>query len=300
MVVGDMTDAYRIQSGRLEGRTALITGASRGIGNAIARAYASEGANLIISASNEEALKKVKHELEKIGSRVTYIKADLSDASAVGDLFTKALDCDSELDVLVNNAGIHLGKPFTEYSMEEFDRIMRINVYSVFQLMQLAIAHMQVLGRGKIVNISSTAGKWESMNQAAYNTSKHAVVGLSKCVALENAKNRINVNTICPGIAETDIIRNAQEQVIETGVSPEQFKTMIEAQIPMGRMLQPDEIAHIAVYLASHEFDGMTGQTITISGGMRMQRIGGTALSGIVLSWRIIPFMRRYIVMRGI
>lgn len=270
MVVGDMTDAYRIRSGRLEGRTALITGASRGIGYAIARAYAKEGANLIISASNEEALKKVKHELEKIGSRVTYIKADLSDASAVGDLFTKALDCDSELDVLVNNAGIHLGKPFTEYSMEEFDRIMRINVYSVFQLMQLAIAHMQVLGRGKIVNISSTAGKWESMNQAAYNTSKHAVVGLSKCVALENAKNRINVNTICPGIAETDIIRNAQEQLIETGVSPEQFKTMIEAQIPMGRMLQPDEIAHIAVYLASHESDGMTGQTITISGGMRM------------------------------
>ena len=257
-------------AGRLSGRTALVTGASRGIGRAIAQAYAREGADLVLSATNEASLDLVKNELEEWGVSVACFAADLSEAAAVDELFARSIKAFPELDVLVNNAGIHIGKPFTEHSMEEFDRLMKINVYSVFQLTQRAITHMRSLGRGKVVNISSTAGKWESMNQVAYNTSKHAVVGMAKCVALENAQNGINVNTICPGIAETDIIRNAQKQVAATGVSAEQFQTMIEAQIPMGRMLQPEEIAHIAVYLASSESDGMTGQTLTISGGMRM------------------------------
>lgn len=170
----------------------------------------------------------------------------------------------------MNNAGIHIGKPFTDYAMDEFDQLMKVNVYSVFQLSQLAVRHMQQLGHGKIINISSTAGKWESMNQAAYNTSKHAVVGLTRCVALENAKHGINVNAICPGIVETDIIRNAAAKMTTAGMVEGEFKQRIEAQIPMGRMLQADEVANIAIYLASNESDGMTGQTITISGGMRM------------------------------
>ena len=257
--------------GRLHGRTALITGASRGIGQAIAQDYAQEGANLVLSASNEAALQRVKSELDEFGVDVSYYVADLSLQSDIERLFAHAVQHHPKLDVVVNNAGVHLGKPFTEHTMEEFDRLMKINVYAVFQLTQLAVRHMQKLGRGKVINISSTAGKWESMNQAAYNTSKHAVVGLSKCVALENAKNGINVNTICPGIVETDIIRNAQARVVEdSGISAEQFTEQVENQIPIGRMLQPDEVANIAVYLASGESDGMTGQTITISGGMRM------------------------------
>ena len=264
-----MKDKQRM-AGRLSGRTALVTGASRGIGRAIAQAYAREGADLVLSATNEASLDLVKNELEEWGVSVACFAADLSEASAVDELFARSIKAFPELDVLVNNAGIHIGKPFTEHSMEEFDRLMKINVYSVFQLTQRAITHMRSLGRGKVVNISSTAGKWESMNQVAYNTSKHAVVGMAKCVALENAQNGINVNTICPGIAETDSIRDAHKPVAAAGVSAEQFQTMIEAQIPMGRMLQPEEIAHIAVYLASSESDGMTGQTLTISGGMRM------------------------------
>ena len=257
-------------SQRLHGRTALITGASRGIGYAIAEAYAREGADLVISATNEAALIEAKNELEVHGVAVSYCVADVASESAISNLFAFAVAQHPQLDVLVNNAGIHIGRPFTDYAMEEFDRLMRVNVYSVFQLTQLAIAHMQQLGRGKVINISSTAGKWESMNQAAYNASKHAVVGLTKCVALENAKNHINVNAICPGIVETDIIRNAQQQMAATGMAKDEFRTAIESQIPMGRMLQVNEIAPIATYLASAESDGMTGQTITISGGMRM------------------------------
>jgi meso-butanediol dehydrogenase/(S,S)-butanediol dehydrogenase/diacetyl reductase len=102
------------------------------------------------------------------------------------------------------------------------------------------------------------------VNSSAYNTSKHALIGLTKCIALEIAKKNIQVNAVCPGIVETDIIRNFEKKVVSTGVSSEQFWTSVENQNPMGRMLQPSEIAHIAVFLASSESDGMTGQTITI------------------------------------
>lgn len=257
-------------TGRLTGRRVLITGASRGIGFAIAQTFAAQGADLVLSATTETGLESAKEGLSDYNVEVSTVVADVSDADAVDELFTSATKCYSDLDVVVNNAGIHIGKPFTEYDMDEFDRIMKVNVYSVFQLTQLAIRHMQALGRGKVINIASTAGKWESMNQAAYNTSKHAVVGLTRCVALENAKNNINVNAICPGLVETDIINNASSRMEKAGIEPNEFREMLNNQVPMGRILQPKEVADIAVYLASSESDGMTGQTITISGGMRM------------------------------
>ena len=147
---------------------------------------------------------------------------------------------------------------------------MEVNVFAVFRLTQLAVGHMKPLGGGKIVQISSTAGKWESPNQAAYNTTKHAVVGMSKCVALETAPHNIQVNTICPGMVETDMFQHFQVHADAAGVSLDELKTAAFSRIPQGRFLEPAEIAHIAVYLGSHESDGMTGQTITISGGMRM------------------------------
>lgn len=255
---------------RLANKTALITGASRGIGYAIAEAFAREGADLILSATTEAALQDARNALSSFDVNISCIAADLSSSDEVERLFTAALECEPKLDVVVNNAGIHIGKPFTEYAMAEFDQLMKINVYAVFQLTQLAVRHMQALGYGKIINMASTAGKWESMNQAAYNASKHAVVGLTRCVALENAKGGINVNAICPGLVETDIVRNAESKMIAAGLSEKEFRARIESQIPMGRTLQPEEVANIAIYLASSESNGMTGQTITISGGMRM------------------------------
>jgi NAD(P)-dependent dehydrogenase (short-subunit alcohol dehydrogenase family) len=159
---------------------------------------------------------------------------------------------------------MHIAKPFIEHEMDEFDHLMRVNVFSVFQLMQLAITHMQKLGRGKIINIASVAGLRESMNSSAYNTSKHAVVGLTKCVALENAKNGINVNAICPGIVETDLIQGVEDKMKAAGMPSEEFRERVISQIPIGRMLQPEEIANIAFFLASSDSDGMNGQTIVI------------------------------------
>ncbi|MDC0068823.1 glucose 1-dehydrogenase [Gammaproteobacteria bacterium] len=257
-------------SGRLAGRKILVTGASRGIGYAIAESFAAQGADLVISATSESSLESINEALSAYQVEVRSMTADISQADDVDSLFAKSVEFFPDLDGVVNNAGIHIGKPFTDYDMDEFDRIMKVNVYSVFQLMQLATRHMQSLGRGKVINIASTAGKWESMNQAAYNTTKHAVVGLTRCVALENAKNNINVNAICPGIVETDLVYNAATLMEDAGLTNDEVRQMIESRIPMGRMLQPQEVADIAVYLASSESDGMTGQTITISGGMRM------------------------------
>ena len=141
---------------------------------------------------------------------------------------------------------------------------MRTNVYSVFQLTQHAIRHMQTLGRGKVVNVASVAGLRGSMNSTAYNMSKHAVVGLTRCVALENAKNGINVNAICPGVVETDLIKGVEQRMELAGMPPEEFRQRIISQIPIGRLLQPEEIANIALFLASSEADGMSGETITI------------------------------------
>ena len=246
------------------GHKALITGATRGIGLAIAEEYARHGADLVLTASSMNALPDVENMLTRYGVGVSTFAANLESDEDIARLFSYAVSVEPELDILVNNAGIHVGKPFTEHSMEDFDRVMRINVSSVFRLSQLAVCHMIQLGRGKIVNISSVAGLKGSINSSAYNTSKHAMIGLTKCIALETAKNNITVNAVCPGIVETDIIRNVEKKVVGAGMSSKEFWMSVEAQNPMGRMLQPSEIANIAVFLASSESDGMTGQTIII------------------------------------
>ncbi|MBT4493848.1 MAG: glucose 1-dehydrogenase [Gammaproteobacteria bacterium] len=259
-----------LRGGRLSGKTALITGASRGIGRCIAEAFAGEGADLILTATSLEGLTEVAENVQALGAKCDLIAADLGDESETDRLFQKAVKASGEVEILVNNAGIYQGKPFEQYTMVELDRLMKVNVYAVFRLTQLAVVHMKTLGRGKIINIGSTAGKWESANQAAYNTTKHAVVGMSKCVALETAAYGINVNTICPGMVETDMFQDFEVHADAAGVSLDQLKEQVHARIPLGRFLQPGEIAPLAVYLGSAESDGMTGQTLTISGGMRM------------------------------
>ena len=251
---------------RLHGKTALITGASRGIGKAIAELYSAAGASVILTATTIDSLTDVAETLPE----ATLLAADLSDAKQVLQLFEQATAQARHVDIVVNNAGIYQGKPFEQYTLDELDRLMKVNVYAVFQLTQLAVTHMKERGSGKIVNISSTAGKWESPNQAAYNTTKHAVVGMSKCVALETAPFGLQVNTICPGMVDTDMFQNFEVHAKAAGISLDELRAAAMMRIPQGRFLDPSEVANLAVYLGSSESDGMTGQTLTISGGMRM------------------------------
>jgi len=256
-------------AGRLEGQRALVTGASRGIGLAIAQAFRREGAHVFLVARDADRLKQVAATLGS-PSEVAWHACDLSDVLALETLFEAAAAWAGDLDILVNNAGIHVGRPFTDYRLEEFDRVMNTNVRSVFRLMQLAIVHMRARGHGKIVNVSSTAGRFESANQAVYNASKHALNGLTLCAALENAPHGICINAICPGMVSTDMWDSFVREAESRGVQGDALRRQVEARIPLGRFVEPEEVAHIAVWLASREADAMVGQLVTISGGMRM------------------------------
>jgi NAD(P)-dependent dehydrogenase (short-subunit alcohol dehydrogenase family) len=256
--------------GRLSGRKALITGASRGIGRAIALRYAEEGADLFLTATRAQGLEETRALAEGLGARVWLHGADVSRRDAVQAMVDAAVAALGTIDVLVNNAGVYKAARLVDYTPEDFDRVMQVNVYGAFHVMQLVLRRMQAQRHGKVVNIASTAGKWGSMNQGAYNASKHALVGLTRCAALEMASLGVHVNAICPGFVQTDMFDEFRAHADILGVP---FEKVIEgaiARVPLKRALQPEEIAHLAVYLGSSESDGMTGQSLLLDGGMLM------------------------------
>jgi len=266
-----MTEAASsTRPGRLAGRVALITGASRGIGRAIAQRYAEEGADLVLAATSLAGLEATRADAEAAGARVALQAVDVADRAQVQALVEAAVAAFGGVDVLVNNAGVYHAAPLLDTAPEDFDRVMQVNVYGAFHVMQGLLRHMRERGRGKVVNIASTAGKWGSMNQSAYNASKHALVGLTRCAALELGPTGINVNAICPGFVETDMLDSFRAHSAITGQSFEQIMAAGKARVPLRRFLQPAEIAHLAVYLGSAESDGMTGQTLLLDGGMLM------------------------------
>jgi NAD(P)-dependent dehydrogenase (short-subunit alcohol dehydrogenase family) len=257
--------------GRLENRNALITGGSRGIGKEIARRFVEEGANVCLCARGEGALNETAEELRQMGGRAATHVADVSDQGSVEEMVGHALAEFGALDILVNNAGVMMSKRFMDYSFEEFDQMMRVNFYGVFHVTRAVLPSMMEQKRGKIVNMASTAGKWGSANQSAYNVSKHAVVGLTRCLALEMAPFHINVNAICPAGVEGDEIGSLVEHwATQMGVTKEQARKNITSRSPIGRFINPDEVASLAVYLASDESDAMTAQSLSLCGGYLM------------------------------
>jgi NAD(P)-dependent dehydrogenase (short-subunit alcohol dehydrogenase family) len=157
------------------------------------------------------------------------------------------------------------------YATEEFQQLLDVNLFGVLHGMQAVLPGMMQRGGGRIINVGSTAGKWGSRNQSAYNVSKHAVVGLTRCVALEAAASGVTVNAICPGFVQTDMVENLkQEAAKSTGANPEALVQALLARVPMGRVLQPEEVASLAVYLALPASSGITGQSLLVDGGMLM------------------------------
>ncbi len=252
---------------RLENQVAIVTGASRGIGRAIAEAYAAEGARLCLIATRAETLTDVAAALST--QEVMTLAVDVRDRQACFDAVAQAEQRFGRVDVLVNNAGVYRAKPFLDYTAQDFQDMMDVNLFGVLHFMQAVLPGMQSRRHGRIVNIASTAGKWGSRNQSAYNTSKHAVVGLTRCVALEASAHAVTVNAICPGFVQTDMVETLKAQVAQSaGISGDEMVRAALARVPLGRVLDPQEIAHLAVYLGSHESRGMTGQSILLDGGM--------------------------------
>lgn len=256
-------------SGRLEGRSALVTGGSRGIGLGIAEAFAREGADVMLVASSEERLRRAAEAVSVHGHRVETAALDVSDRDACFQVVDRTVDVFGKLDVLVNSAATYTPQAFVDYTLEQFDRILKVNLYGVFHLTQAVLPHMLERRYGKIVNIASTAGKWASKNQSAYNVAKHGIVGMTRCVALETADAGITVNAICPGLVKTELLDQFTEEHAQLGgTTPEVIRDGLMQRVPIGRFLEVSECGHLAVYLASGESDGMTGQSILLDGGM--------------------------------
>ncbi len=253
---------------KLKNKVALITGGSAGIGRAIAEKFAEHGADLYICSRSVDKLRDVEKDLVKYDVKVKTFSADVSDMASIQSMYDDFTSVYDGLDILVNGAGMHKPSKFQDYTFEEFDQVMKTNLYSAVFVTQKFIGLMVKQNKWKISNVSSTGSKWGTKNQCAYNTSKHALNGFTKCIALEFAQYNINVNAICPWrvnteLSDTSFVRHAEIR----GISVEQLKEEYLNKSPMKKFLEPEDTAHLALYLASEESNMMTGQALTISGG---------------------------------
>lgn len=264
------SEHVRPRVGRLEGLNVFITGASRGIGRATALAMAAEGARLTLSATTQGLLDETLAACASVeaGPHRTQL-LDVTDREACFSAMAAAQAEHKQVDVLVNNAGIYEAKPFLEYTEDDFRKLLDVNFFGSMHLMQAALPSMVGRRVGRVINIASAAGKWASSNQSAYNASKHALIGLTRCVALEMGPHGVTINAICPGLVETDMMTtnygrggSNQHKSLDEVIAP------VLTRVAMGRALQPAEVATLAVYLASAESSGMTGQSLLIDGGM--------------------------------
>ncbi len=194
---------------------------------------------------------------------------DVTDRKACFDAIAAAQADHDGVNVLVNSAGIYEAKAFLDYTEGDFRRLFDVNLLGSMHLMQAVLPGMIEQRGGRIVNIASAAGKWASSNQSAYNVSKHALIGLTRCVSLEMAAHGITVNAICPGLVETDMMtKNYGRLDSQQQTSLDEVLAPVLARVAMKRAMQPSEVATLAVYLASAESSGMTGQSLLVDGGM--------------------------------
>tara|TARA_Y100000768_G_scaffold370011_1_gene335441 strand:- start:8651 stop:9415 length:765 start_codon:yes stop_codon:yes gene_type:complete len=250
---------------RLKGKRAVITGGGRGIGKAIALAYAKEGAQCVITSRRFEDLEATAAAAPP--GTVIPIACDVSEGDSVSAMAAFVHQELGGADIVVNNAGIHAAGRFVDIEPETYSRLYEVNVVGVVRVSQAFLSGMIERQRGSIVNIASTAGLFESPGQAPYNASKHGTVGLTRCMALELASSGVTCNAICPGFVDTPMLDGFADLV---GAESEELRKQLAKRTPMGRILSPDEIANLALYLGSDESSGMTGQTMAISNGMRM------------------------------
>jgi 3-oxoacyl-[acyl-carrier protein] reductase len=245
----------------LEGKTALVTGASGGIGSSIAYALARQGARLALSGSNGGKLRTFREQLiEEVGGDHVEITCNLSDTTQVEELVPATIDTLGKIDILVNNAGITRDNLAMRMKDEEWDEVIRINLEASFRLMRAAARPMMKARHGRIVSITSVVGTTGNPGQMNYAAAKAGLTGMSKSLAQELASRGVTVNCVAPGFIRTAM----------TGELPDAQKEALNARIPMGRMGEGEDIGAAVAYLASDEASYVTGQTLHVNGGMAM------------------------------
>lgn len=250
----------------LTGKTAIVTGAAKGIGQGIAARLSEAGANVVLADMDDVAAVAASQDLANKGHRTAAYKIDVADEASVQKLINATKEHFGSLDIVVNNAGIYPPKPIAQMTAEDFERVMHVNLRSVFLMTKYAAEIMKKQKSGKIINVTSIDALHPSMvGLAHYDASKHGVWGFTKNSALELAADNIQVNAIAPGGIATPGVA-----AMSSGASAEQMKAQTEAfmaKIPMHRMGEPDEIGTVALFLASEMSSYMTGTQIVVDGG---------------------------------
>lgn len=244
---------------RLKNKVAIVTGAGSGIGRAIALDFSKEGAKVVIADYNEESAKETVEMIKQNNGEAIVSKTDVSQSDQVKNMIKSAVQTFGGLDILVNNAGIVTMSDVVSTSEEDWQKNIDVDLKGVFLGVKAAVPEMEKRGKGKIINMASIAGLVGFQGITAYCAAKGGVVSMTREMALDLAPKKINVNAIAPGVIKTNMTVDILED-------PKQAETML-AQTPLGRFGEPEDIAHLAVYLASDESDFMTGQTIAIDGG---------------------------------
>lgn len=245
---------------RLEDRVAMITGAGSGIGKGIAMRMAQEGADIIAIDINEGGIKDTASKVTSLNRKVLTLLANVAVKEEVEKAVQEALKVFDKIDILVNNAGIERSATVIKMTAQQWDEVLDVNLKGVFYCTQVVAKKMIEKGYGKIINISSIAGKVGLFGSANYCAAKAGVIGLTRVTALELAKKNINVNAICPGPIDTPLFHNI----------PEKFRQQMLEAVPKGRVGTPQDIANLALFLASDEADYITGQAINCDGGWLM------------------------------
>ena len=248
-------------TGRLAGKTALITGCARGIGRAIVLRFAAEGANLVLCDLNLESLREVGAVAESYGVKAICRRTDVARREQVQQLVDAGVDEFGMIDIAVNNAGVFFNAPFEQTSDEQYDRIMAVNVKSVFLVSQIVIRHwLEREVKGAIVNLASIGAAVAFVDSAAYCTTKGAVAAMTRCIALEYGPRGIRANSMAPGIIDTPMLPSQEDN-----------ENWAKNTIPLRRLGEPGDVADVALFLASEESRYITGEMIFVDGGWMLQ-----------------------------
>lgn len=240
----------------LQGKTAIVTGGTRGIGFAIVKKYLENGANVAIVGSRKESVDKALEQLPDYADRIMGIWPDLCDPSAVAESFAAVKERFGRVDILANNAGVSSRTSLYDYTVEEFDKIVNLNLKAVFVCSQAAARIMKEQGGGVIISTSSMVSLYGQPSGCAYPTTKFAVNGLTKSLARELAKDHIRVNAVAPGVTKTDMMAALPQELVDK----------ISAGIPLGRVGEPEDIANAYLYLASDLASYVTGVVLHVDG----------------------------------
>lgn len=257
----------------IKDKVVFVTGSARGIGFAIAKQYVLEHAKVVLNDINESDLKEAVGKLKKIDKRIIGLQADVTNEEQLCSALDKAVERFGSLDILINNAGLQYVSPIEDFPTDKFEWMIKVMLTAPFMAVKHVFPQMKKQGFGRIVNTASINGLIGFAGKAAYNSAKHGLIGLTKVAALEGALYNINVNAICPGYVDTELVRNQLVDLAKTrGVALEKvLEEVIYPLVPQKRLISKKEVANYVVFLTGNLASGITGQAVVIDGGYTTQ-----------------------------